>query len=382
MTGRPFLLDVSRLVWRVWQGRRPTGVDRVCLAYLDRFADRSQAVLQRGDRRVVLSPRLSDALFALLKRGGRRFRIAFPAILTAGIISAERRDLAGRIYLNVGHTGLDAAGLPAWTARTGVKPVYLVHDLIPIIHPRFGRAGEAARHARRMRHALASAAGIIANSAATLADIEAFAAAQNLAMPPAIAALLGADMPAAAVRAVPVRTRFVCIGTIEVRKNHLLLLRVWQRLIAKLGAQAPELILIGQRGWEADDVFALLDGDANLRSHVRELGRCDDGEMLALLAGARALLMPSLAEGYGIPVVEALQQGTPVLAADLPVYRELAGDIPEYLDPQDVGAWEAAVLTFMEDGPRRDRQLAAFPHWQPPGWAAHFAQVEEFLAGL
>ncbi|MEY4472759.1 MAG: hypothetical protein RL671_1063, partial [Pseudomonadota bacterium] len=169
---------------------------------------------------------------------------------------------------------------------------------------------------------------------------------------------------------------------IEGRKNHLLLLHVWERLIKDLGPAAPKLVLIGQRGWEADEVFALLDRSPRLKGYVRELGRCDDATMFGWLDQARALLMPSFIEGFGIPVIEALQRGVPVIASDQPVFREIAGAIPLYLDPVDGHGWEAAIRAYCGDAPDRERQLAAMPSFRTPTWADHFAKVDGWLATL
>ena len=384
MVEREFLFDMSRLVWRAWTGRLPTGIDRVCLAYLDHFGPRSQAVVQRKELRMILSPSQSDQLFSLLRQRGKGFRRSVTVLLAqAAARGPIKRAGNSRVYLNIGHTGLDAEGLTTWLARQGLKPIYLIHDLIPITHPEFCRGGEPKRHLARMRHVLQSAHGIIGNSAATIADLAAFAAATKLAMPVSLVAWLGADeqvLPAPIK--LPSRPYFVIIGTIEARKNHLLLLHLWERLVTRLGNAAPQLLIIGQRGWEADRVFALLDHSTCLKGHVRELGRCDDPTMRAYLDGARALLMPSFIEGFGIPIIEALQRGTPVIASDLPVFREIAGSIPDYVDPLDGEGWERAIMAIAVDGPERTRQLAAIPSFRAPDWAEHFALVERWLKKL
>lgn len=383
MSDRDLLLDVSRMVWRVWAGRLPTGIDRVCLAYLDRFADRALAVVQRGEFRLVLPADLSDALFTLLREGGAGFRPRLVALLGRAVLRRKRVPLAGKLYLNIGHTGLDAPGLPEWLARRRLRPVFLIHDLIPITHPEFCRQGEDLRHVARMRHALASAHGVIANSRATLDALSRFAANEGLAMPESVVAWLGADEQVAPLPLPPpARPSFVTIGTIEARKNHLLLLHIWERLAARMGPNTPELILVGQRGWEADDVFALLDRSTRLKGHVRELGRCNDATMLARIDQARAVLLPSFIEGFGIPLIEALQRGTPVIASDLPVFHEIAGDIPLYLDPLDGQRWEAAICDFLTDSAERQRQLAMIPHFRTHSWNDHFSTVEGWLSEL
>lgn len=382
MGNQEFLFDASRLIWRKWTGRLPTGIDRVCLAYLERYAGQALAVVQRKELRTILSASLSQRLFKLLLSDRNGFRRNVTALLAAAATNSSARG-DGRVYLNIGHTGLDATGLPRWLAEQELKPVYLIHDLIPLTHPEFCRTGEARRHRARIRNALMSAHGVISNSAATERDLADFAKSHNLPMPTSVVAWLGADEQAAAAVLPPAkRPYFVMIGTIEARKNHLLMLHVWERLVARFGESAPELVIIGQRGWEADDVFALLDRSPRLKGHVRELGRCDDATMLGWLDNARAMLMPSFTEGFGIPVIEALQRGTPVLASDIPVFREIAGGIPEYIDPLNGQGWESAILRYAENGPDRLRQLGMMADYAPPSWNSHFNIVDGFLRSL
>ena len=173
---------------------------------------------------------------------------------------------------------------------------------------------------------------------------------------------------------------FVMLGTIEPRKNHLLLLNVWRALVQRDGERAPRLVIVGQRGWECEQVLDLLDRCEALRGFVLERQGCDDTELATLLAHAQALLFPSFAEGYGMPMVEALAAGVPVLASDLPVFREVAGDVPEYLDPLDGPGWIRAIDDYAHtDGARRRAQLARMHGWQAPTWETHFDQVQALM---
>jgi glycosyltransferase involved in cell wall biosynthesis len=379
----PILLDVSRLVWRRWAGRLPTGIDRVCLAYLDRFGPRARAVLHWRGRFRVLSRRHSVRLFALLDSGGPDFRRGLAALLPALALTRGGRSLHGQLYLNIGHTGLDHHALPRWIASRGLRAVFLLHDLIPITHPEFCRAGEAERHVRRMRHAISAASGIIANSVATLQEIETFAARHDLPRPPMLPAWIsGPVLPPRPIPPQLDRPWFITVGTIEGRKNHALLLQAWQRLAASRGPQTPLLVIVGQRGWEAELAQAMIDRDPVIHAHLVEHGSADDATLAGLIAGARALLMPSFAEGFGLPVIEALQLGTPVIASDLAVFREIAGDIPHYIDPTDGPGWLAAIDDFCSDCPERTRQMAAMAGYRAPVWADHFDLVEPWLAQL
>lgn len=376
------LIDVSRLIWRVWTGRLPTGIDRVCLAYLDKYTEQALAVVQKNGSRRVLTRSDSRKLFALLAKGAAGFRKGVLAMAPGAILRGSGcPPRPGMAYLNIGHTGLEAAGLPLWIARNQIRAIYLVHDLIPITNPEFCREGEAEKHTRRMINALGSASGLIANSRATLADLAKFAAAQRLPMPSGIAAwLAGQAHRPAPRRGDQERPYFVTIGTIEGRKNHILLLRLWRRMIEQMGSAAPRLVIIGQRGWEADHALAMLDRCAALRGHVAELGSCEDDELARLLAGARALLMPSFAEGFGLPLIEALEIGTPVIASDLAVFREIAGDIPTYLSSWDGVGWERTIGEFVGNPPERQRQLARMSGYRAPDWDEHFRAVDALIA--
>ncbi|HYC94416.1 MAG TPA: glycosyltransferase family 1 protein, partial [Sphingomicrobium sp.] len=284
------LIDVSRLIWRQWGDRLPTGIDRVCLAYLEHFAPRARAVIQFRRLRLILNSADSARLFDLLLRTPDHFRARLARIVARAIFRPGRAA-KGQLYLNVGHTGLNSSFLNPWLARNGLKPVILIHDLIPITHPEYCREGEADRHEQRMAHALEGAGAIILNSRATELELRKFAHDRRLPMPPCVVAWLGVGVTSSA----PIpetrpsdRPYFVMVGTIEARKNHWLILQVWAELVSRLGAKAPELVIIGQRGWEADAAIAILDNLGPLSGHVRELGRCDDESMERLIAGAQA----------------------------------------------------------------------------------------------
>jgi glycosyltransferase involved in cell wall biosynthesis len=380
----PLLLDVTRLVWRRWAGRQPTGIDRVCLAYLDHFGPRAQAVVHHPRLRRILDRASSSRLFDLLREPPERFRGA----LVAGALrrlGARPCDSEGRLYLNIGHTGLDQEGFGAWVGRSGARPVYFVHDLIPLTNPEFCRPGEAERHRKRMRTALATASGVIANSQSTIDELTRFAGAEALRFPAALAAWLGTRdfQRNAYAHSPPARATFVVLGTIEARKNHLLLLRIWQRLADRMGPAIPQLLIIGQRGWEADEVFNILDDKQAIGDHVIELNACTDDDLARHFSGARALLFPSKFEGYGLPLVEALAAGLPVIASDLPVFHEIGQGVPMLLGPEDEAAWERAILDFAQ--PRsaaRADQLRRLADYRPPTWADHFRKVEAWLRTL
>ena len=81
-------------------------------------------------------------------------------------------------------------------------------------------------------------------------------------------------------------------------------------------------------------------------------------------------------------MIEALRQGTPVIASDLPVFREIAGGLPTFVDPTDAEAWKKAIEGFVDDGPERTRQVIAMPTYVAPTWTTHFAIIESWLKTL
>ncbi len=386
----PILLDVSRLVWRAWEGRLPTGIDRTCLAYVAHYRDRAQAVVQRSGFTRVLSHAASLRLFDVLLDQGADVRSRLLALLPSGVIGGGRPGgLAGYHYLNVGHTGLDKPGHAEWLERASAQPIYFVHDLIPLTHPEYCRPGEPDKHLRRMTALLTHGVGVIANSRDMLNELGVFAGLQkSLRMPPALAAPLGVamsgpDQIAGGRTLLPGRPYFVMLGTIEGRKNHLMILNIWAELARRLGPACPQLVIIGQRGWECEQAVDMLERCEAIRGHVIELSRCDDDMLTAYMSNARALLFPSFVEGYGLPLVEALACGTPVIASGLPVFRELAGAIPDYLSAIDGLGWMEWIEDYArEDSDLRLAQLKRMSGWTPPSWEMHFARVDRWLAQL
>lgn len=385
MTSPDLLLDVSRLIWRASTGRLPTGIDRVCLAYVEHYRSRARAVVQYRTMRRVLPLALSEKLFDLLLVNSGRFR-QDAARLAMRSLTALRapRSQHGAIYLNIGHTGLNQPGLSEWLAAARTRPVFMLHDVIPISHPEYCRVGERERHAARMATMLRTGAGLICNSAATRDAAASYALEADLPLPATEIAWLGTTpLPAIDTPPAPDHPYFVMLGTIEGRKNHLLMLQIWRELVEAHGEAAPRLLIVGQRGWEAEQALAMIDRARALRGFVTELPRCTDDELAGLLRGARALLFPSFVEGFGMPLVEALAHGTPVIASDIGVFRELAGPVPEYAAPTDGRSWRELIEIYASDNSRtRAAQITRLAGFHAPTWAAHFATVDSWLETL
>jgi glycosyltransferase involved in cell wall biosynthesis len=394
-----WLIDISRLLWRSWQGRLSTGIDRVTLAYVRHFGARSQALIQIRGRAWVLPKAVSQRVFSILlevskglgfTRQSTRlalFRAVAPALLTPTVLYLEgKRKFEGRIALYPGHTGLENPRLIRWISDSGQRPVYFLHDMIPCTHPEYCRPGMAAIHAQRARHMLTTGHAILVNSQATRDVLTRFAQTEQLRQPPIEVAWLASGAPPQHEEmAAPLfdQPYFIMLGTIEPRKNHLRMLEIWRDWELHENCPRPHLLIIGQRGWECENVLDMLERCTTIQPWVHEIGRCSDVELVHHLRHAQALLMPSFVEGFGIPLIEALACGLPVIASDLGVFREIAGEIPDYLNPSDGIGWRQTITDYCAPGSqRRSEQLKRIEHFQAPSWANHFSTVERFLANL
>lgn len=378
------LIDVTRLLDRALRNRRPTGVDRVGLEYVRRYGPRARALVRFAGRWALASRDSSAQLFSTLLEPATGTANLMRWTVVTSYAAIWRAPNPGEILLNTGHSGLQQASYAARVRRHRLRAVYFLHDLIPITHPEYSRPGEDRRHGARLRTMLETGSGLVVNSQSTADEITAYATSHRLALlPMAVAPLAPATLPPASGTVPLEQPYFVALGTIEPRKNHLLLLNVWRRLAQQLGERTPRLVVIGQRGWECEQVVDMLERCEQLRGVVLERPGCSDSELADWLAHARALLFPSFAEGFGLPLAEALTAGLPVLASDLPAFREVAGGIPDYLDPLDGPGWIEAVLAYAPpDSPERHAQKLRMRDWVAPSWSRHFDLVDALFERL
>ncbi|QQA42857.1 glycosyltransferase family 4 protein [Pelagovum pacificum] len=370
-------------------GRVLTGVDRVERAYLD--------ALIRDEVPLFLLARSAFGYLLLDRDGARKFlkhvdsgdwgqpfglsRLAYrldPArqaaeatVRALSIARCTRRRLvamlswnlpAGTTYLNLGHTNLTDRVLMAVRSLPDARVTVFIHDTIPLDLPHMQRTGSVPRFASFLSRA-ALADRVLTSSQAVLDSLE-----HHIdSVPPVTVAPLGVDLTVPRPEQVPAELPppgpyFVVLGTIEPRKNHALLLDIWEELEAE-----ATLLILGSRGWNNEDVFARLDAEPQ---GVIEVAGLSDGAVASLLQGARALLFPSLAEGFGLPLIEAAALGTPVVCGDLAICREVLGDRGIYLATDDRYLWINTINELAEQAPQN-----VFPSSAVPQWSDHFKIV-------
>ena len=391
------VLDLSRLMSRILRST-PTGIDRVELTYAKELLQRIPERLSFGGRfpygvygrlETEAVRRFLDHTLALWEGGEgsdkRALRLAGARHLAALRPRRIPKRTAPRVFLQVSpHRLEDLAGTEAILRREDAMLVAMVHDLIPIEHPEYARPQGAEQHRQRIKVVARLARGIIANSAATRESLLPLLS-ERIGHRSVAVALLGTELGSEPVHArSDVREPyFVCVATIEPRKNHLLLLNVWKRLVEERGPAAPTLHLVGKRGWENEQVVDMLERCVPLRGKVVEHSSMSDRDMRQLVVDARALLLPSFAEGFGMPVAEALAAGVPVIASDIAALREVGGSAADYLDPIDGPAWLRIVKDYADPHSlRRTEQLRRLAGWRAPTWDDHFTSVLKLIATI
>lgn len=383
MNSMNIIIDVTRVVRRLMKGRTLTGIDRVTMAYVHHYAPIAHALVRLSGRSWVLSRSQSNALFRWLITPGKT-SMAMLIIFKGILANSDTKNKTHTFLLNTGHIGLGQSDYIRLIRKRGIKPIFFVHDLIPITYPEYCSVGEDIRHKEKMNYVLTLANGVVTNSEATRQELMHYAQQTKQPMPRAKVALLASGILAKSPGARPIdKPYFVILSTIEPRKNHLLLLQIWRSLFQRLGQQTPHLFVIGQRGWECENVLDLLERCHYLQDVVTEIPYCQDADLVTYIHHSQALLFPSFIEGYGLPLVEALTMGVPVIASDLSVFREIAGNTPEYIDPLDGKRWEELIIEYAQpNSVCRAAQMMRLQHFQEPTWQEHFIKVDSLLAEL
>jgi alpha-1,3-rhamnosyl/mannosyltransferase len=142
---------------------------------------------------------------------------------------------------------------------------------------------------------------------------------------------------------------FLCVGTLEPRKNLALALHAHKQLPGRMRQRFP-LLIVGMAGWGRGQFSAELQ-KALACGHVRLLGYLPDEQVAQLVAGARALVFPSIYEGFGLPVLEAMASGTPVIVTRRSAMPEVAGAAGHYIEPDDVDGLRDAMSRLIDDQP-------------------------------
>lgn len=297
-------------------------------------------------------------------------------------------DISGQRIIDAQQSGLYQE-----LRQLGVRSYFMLYDLLPLQLPEVFPAGAADRHEQWL-HAVAHTDGVIAISQAVLTDFAQWREAKGFdkeaqaqAIPFAMHWLhLGADIQQSApstglpesAHATLAQLKqcptFLMVGTIEPRKNHLQALRAFEQLWAQ--GVAVNLVIVGNAGWQqlADaerrtipETLQRLKKHPQRNQHLFWLAGISDEYLEQVYEASSCLLMPSLGEGFGLPLIEAAQYALPILARDLAIFREVAGEHAYYFTgdaPTDLADAVQRWLRLYEQGQHPTSTDMPWQTWQ------------------
>lgn len=425
---RTVYYDATRLLARS-NSPTPTGIDRVDINYayyFDKSLEYEVFFIHQNDNVFYLIKNGSDFLEALYEKWifGRGDDFDFENFKTKEIRSSKRLlgdeslllGLGGHdgvdakfispklfeviekgglegIYINASHHGITTeAALQFYhfmKSFLSIKIIFYLHDIIPIDYPEYVREGDDLSHKKRVGVMSDYADLVLVNSQYTKNRFSDFCSSNNIRFPCTDVALIGVEESflekislselGEIDKNITDRNYFVYVSTIEPRKNHLLLLHIWRKMVYEQVENIPKLVLIGKRGWNNQNILDVLDRAESLKGHVLELSGISDEKMISILKGSRGLLYPSFEEGWGMPLVEAVAAKIPVMCSDIPAHRESGQELVEYISPLDGERWQELIIKAANSEKFRLDLVERYKNYKFPNWSDHFNSVEAYM---
>lgn len=251
--------------------------------------------------------------------------------------------------------------LPLWSRR---RTVLTIHDLSALRYPELHRPRLARRARVRLPLAAKLARAIITPTEAVKREVcsqfrlkaekvTAIHEAPRRAFQP-----LSLDETFEIRRRLEIDDDFLLfVGTLEPRKNLLTLLKAFDQVLRRTSWR-PQLVVAGGEGWLMDETFSFMK-ESGINEHLRLVGYLDDLELRALYSSCKAFIYPSLYEGFGLPPLEAMACGAPVVATRIPALQETLGDAAILLEPVDVDGLAKAITGLLENQQRRSDLISA-----------------------
>lgn len=256
------------------------------------------------------------------------------------------KHLARKYEVDLVHYPASVAGRPS-----AVPQVVTVHDLCYKRHPEWFSYSRVLYYRMFMDAGIRHAARIIADSMATAEDIHEFLGVPSSRIDIIPLGVSPLFHPASEEDRTRLRNRyalpeafFLFVGTLEPRKNLPRLMEAW----ASLGDDIPDLVIAGRTGWKTNP-GAWGTAAETMQAKIHFLDHIPQDLLPALYSEAKAFIWPSLMEGFGLPVLEAMACGTPVITSNTSCLPEVVGDAALTVDPADVHALADAMETLWED---------------------------------
>lgn len=276
----------------------------------------------------------------------------------------------GDVYLGLdlgAHLVPQHIGLHRSMRDRGVRQYFVVYDLLPILRPDCFESGVLPLFRAWYESIAEVGDGVLCISRAVADEFEAWL---HQARPERLRPLgigwfhLGADLAQPQIASLgnaPIgttlaglagRPTFLMVGTVEPRKGHAQALAAFEQLWGQ-GVEA-NLLVIGKRGWLVDDLLERLANHSQCGHQLFWFSKADDDLLLEAYRCASALLMASEGEGFGLPLIEAANFGIPLIARDLPVFREIAGEHAHYFSGYEAGDLADALRAWLSLNERGD----------------------------
>lgn len=256
-------------------------------------------------------------------------------------------------------------------ADAGGAVVPVIHDILPLTHPEYFPDFDSRLFAGGLARVLAKTSGLLAVSRTAMGDIGRYCAEQGYGHLFLDFAYSGADMKALNagekmdVRPdVSARGReqpFLMVGTLEPRKDYSTALDAYA-LYRQAGGKRS-LVIVGRRGWKELDIVARIRAMASSSGCAFFYPDATDAELSFLYQNAAALIFASRDEGFGLPLVEAMHQGVPVIASDIPVFQEIGKDYPQYFHVGDASDLCRVMQEHDKGGANTKKPRRLWPTW-------------------
>jgi glycosyltransferase involved in cell wall biosynthesis len=268
--------------------------------------------------------------------------------------------------------------------RQGFRFVPLIYDMIPHRFPHFFGPGTGEGYQAWAADVLWSADLVVTISENSRKDVLDFAREAQTPAPPVAVIRLGDDLPVDPAGGLPdgvagltADDPFVLtVGTVEVRKNHLLVYQIWRRLLQLYGPQVPKLVIVGRPGWLTGDLLYQIHGDPLTRDRLLVLTEAGDAELEWLYRHCLFTVYPSHYEGWGLPIAESLCHGKYCVASRASSMPEVGGDLVGYHDPLDVPGFLRLVSEAILDADfRRRREEEIRRRYRRTSWGETAAAV-------
>jgi glycosyltransferase involved in cell wall biosynthesis len=325
--------------------------------YTEHLVDALLKTRAAGDDVILLSNRLPAE--ELTRRWSPNLRVGGPGVRALWMQTEVPRMLDD--------AGVDVAVFPNYAVPLAAPcpTVVVVHDLTILRMPQHCTLQKRLLMAPMLRQAVKVASVIATVSEASQRDIESFlgVARSRIALLPGAAHPSCRPAASDTVTAVTARHGLsrpyvLTVGTLEPRKDLVTLLRAFDQLERDLPEH--DLVVVGGRGWQDRQLVQALEARMQSR-RVRWLGYVSEPDLVALYTGADLFVFTSMFEGFGLPVLEAMACGAPVVASDVAALREVGGDVARFAPPGDPAAFARTISESLRDPEARAAARRAGP---------------------